>query len=135
MTEENEILRKLVVEEEDVIKELEKLVEEASKYFLIEKPSGKIIFKDFGTLTNKQRIAIVLLGKYFAKKLKLIENDSLGISEIAKELGSPRTSLSGPIKELVKEGYVEYLPGRKYRIAYHRIKELFDKILVTQNRG
>ncbi|MEM2125722.1 MAG: helix-turn-helix domain-containing protein [Candidatus Methanosuratincola sp.] len=134
MTEENEILKKLVVEEKDMIKELEKLVEEASKYFQIEKPSGKIIFKDFGALTNKQRIAIVLLGKYFAKKLNLIENDSLGISEISKELGIPRTSLSGPIKDLIREGYVEYLPGRKYKIAYHRIKELFDKILVTQSR-
>jgi len=129
MSEENEILKKLVIEEKDVTKNLEKLVEEASKYFRIEKPSGRVIFQDFGSLSDKQRVAIVLLGKYFASRLKLIENPSLSISEISKEVGRPMTSLSGATKELVVKGYVEYLPGRKYRIAYHRIKDIFDDLL------
>lgn len=129
MSEESEILKKLVVEEKDITKELEELVEDASKYFRIEKQSGKIIFRDFGSLTDKQRIAIVLLGKYFASKLGITNDASMGIVEIAKELGRPKTTLSGNIKELVKSGYVEHLPGRRYRITYHRIKEMLDKLL------
>jgi predicted Rossmann fold nucleotide-binding protein DprA/Smf involved in DNA uptake len=131
MVEENEILKKLVIEEKDIMKELEKMVEEASKYFRIEKPSGRIIFQNFGSLNDKQRIAVVLLGKYFASKpeLNIIKDPSLNISDIAKELGKPVTSLSGDIKELVTKGYVEYLPGKKYRVAYHRIKEIFDDVL------
>ncbi|MEW5896183.1 MAG: helix-turn-helix domain-containing protein [Nanoarchaeota archaeon] len=134
MTEENEILKKLVVEEKDITKEMEKLVGEASKHFRIEKPSGKIIFQNFGTLNDKQRIAIVLLGKYFANRLSMIENPSLSISEIAKEIGRPMTTLSGNMKELVNKGYVEYLPGKKYRVAYHRIKEIFDDVLGTKQK-
>lgn len=134
MTDESEILKKLVVEEKDVTKEMEKLVEEASKHFRIEKPSGRIIFQNFGALSDRQRIAIVLLGKYFAYRLMLIENPSLSISEIAKELGRPMTTLSGPIKELVTKGYVENLPGRKYRVAYHRMKEIFDDTLTKQKK-
>lgn len=132
MPEESEILKKLVVEEKDITKELEILVEEASKYFRIEKPSGKIIFQNFGSLNDKQRIAIVLLGKYFAQRLKMIENASLSISEIAKEIGKPMTTLSKGMKELVTRGYIEYLPGKKYRVAYHRIKEIFDNVLNTK---
>ena len=134
MSEENEILKRLVVEEKDISKEMEKLVEEASKHFRIEKPSGKIVFRNFGSLNDKQRIAIVLLGKYFANRLNMVENPSLSISEIAKELGRPMTTLSGNEKELLTKGYIEYLPGKKYRIAYHRIREVFDDILNTKQK-
>ena len=129
MIEENEILKKLLVEEKDITKEMEKLVGEAFQHFRIEKPSGKIIFQNFGSLNDKQRIAIVLLGKYFANRLNMVENPSLSISEIAKEIGRPMTTLSGNMKELVTKGYVEYLSGKKYRVAYHRIKEIFDDVL------
>lgn len=134
MTEENEILKKLVVEEKDITKEMEKLVGEAFKHFRIEKPSGKVIFQNFGSLNDKQRIAIVLLGKYFANRLSMVENPSLSISEIAKEIGRPMTTLSGNMKELVNKGYVEYLPGKKYRVAYHRIKEIFDDVLSAKQK-
>jgi DNA-binding MarR family transcriptional regulator len=134
MAGESEILKKLVVEEKDIVKELEKLVEEAQKYFRIESPSGKIVFQDYGSLTDRQRIVILLLGKYFASKLKLIEDPSLSISVIAKELGRPMTALSKHTRELVDKGYIEYLPGKKYRVAYHRVKEIFNDVLEVKQK-
>lgn len=128
MLDENEVLKRLVVDEKDVIKILEKHVEEALKYFSIEKPSGRVIFQNFGALTDKKRIAIILLGKYFACKLKLIEDPSLSITDISRELGRPMTTLSKSLGDLVDKGYVEYLSGKKYRISYNRIKEIFDDI-------
>lgn len=135
MTDESEVLKKLVIEEKDVIKETEKYVEEASKYFRIEKPSGRIIFQNFGALTDKQRIAIILLGKYFACKLMLIKEPSLNITEISKELGRPMTTLSSSLGDLVKKGYVEYLSGKKYKISYNRIKEIFSEISQKKNHN
>ena len=131
---ENDILKKLVVEEKDVTKEMAELVEKATKYFRIERPSGRVLFQDFGSLSDKQRISIVLMGKYFASKLEIIETPMLSISEVGKELGRPMTTLSGPMKELVKKGYVESLPGRKYMIAYHRIKEVFDTVIENKSK-
>ena len=132
MSDEKEILQKLVVDEKDTIKDLERLVTESSKFFKIEKPTGKIIFVSFGDLSDPKRICIVMIGKYFANKLGIVESPSLGISDIAKEIGRPMTALSGPMKELTKNGYVEKLPGRKYRIAYHRISEILEKFLVSK---
>lgn len=130
MVDEAEILHKLVVEEKDVMKEIEQMVEKASNYFKIEKPGGKIIFKDFGGLNDKQRIIILLLGKYFAAKLKIIGDPSMSISTVAKELGRPVTTLSGNMKDLVTKGYAEYIPnGKKYRVSYHRIHEIFETLL------
>jgi len=129
MVEESEVLNKLVVDEKDVTIELEKLVDEASKYFRIEKPTGRIIFQNFGSLNDQQRICTLLVGKYFANQLKMVDNPSLSISEVSKQLGRPMTALSGPMKELITKGFVEKLPGRKYRIAYHRMKEIFENVL------
>lgn len=135
MPEETDILQKLVVEDGDIRKEMEKMVEEAQKHFRIEKSSGKVIFQNFGDLNDKQRIATLLLGKYFAFQLKIIEYPLLSISDVAKELGRPVTTLSGNMKELVTKGYVEYVPnGKKYRISYHRMREIFDDLLIGKRK-
>lgn len=126
MTDEQEILKKLLVEEKDVIRDLASLVEKAKEIFVIEKSSGRVIFKDFGKLSDPQRISALLIGRYFAVKLGLLEDSSLGVSEIAGELGRPKTALSGPLKDLATKGYVEKLTNRKYVVAYHRIKDIFD---------
>jgi predicted transcriptional regulator len=132
MAKDDEPLKRLLIDESDVMKDMEKIVDKASKFFKIEKPSGRIIFQNFGALTDLQRIAIVLVGKYFASKLGLIQSHTLGVSEIAKESGRPVTTLSGKLKELVDKGFVEKLPGRKYSIVYHRINEIFDKVLLAK---
>lgn len=126
MTNENDILKKLLVDEKDVVKELVSLVEKAKEIFVIERSSGKIIFKNFGELTDVQRICALLSGRYFASKLGISQDHSLGVTEIAKELGRPKTTLSGPMRDLVKKGYLVKLTNRKYAIAYHRIKDIFD---------
>jgi len=131
----NEVLKKLIVDEKDTIKEMEKLVGQASKYFRIEKPSGRIIFQNFGALTDQQRICIILVGKYFANNLGFIKDCTLSISDIAKELGRPMTTLSKYMRSLASRGFIERLPGRKYRIAYHRISEIFENILFAKRKG
>lgn len=129
MNEVRDILEKLVVDEKDLKQELAKQVDDAAKIFRIERPSGKIAFKDFGSLSDKQRIAVVLMGKYFATKLGIVPDATLSISEVANELGRPVTALSGPVKDLVRQGFVEYLTERRYKIVYHRIGEIFEKVL------
>jgi len=76
-----------------------------------------------------------LIGKYFAVKAGLSNvSDSLSVSEIARELGRPKTALSGPLKELLTKGFIEKLTDRKYRIAYQRIQEIFDVILTKKHK-
>jgi len=134
MSEETEILKKLLIEEKDVVRDLAALVDRVKEIFRIEKPSGRVVFMNFGALSDPQRIASLLLGKYFANKLSLIESNSLGISEIAKELGRPKTALSGPLKELVTKGFVEKLTDRKYRMAYNRIRDILDSLVTKQKK-
>ena len=124
MTSEKEILKKLLVDEEDILKDLSELVGKAKNIFVIERSTGKIFFKNFGKLTDPQRITALLVGRYFAEKLDIIDDDSMGVSEIAGALGRPKTSLSGPLKDLSTKGYVEKMDNKKYRIAHNRIQDI-----------
>ena len=133
--EEMEVLKKLVVDEREVIKGLADQVERAKSVFSIASPSGKIIFQDFGHLTDEKRILVLLLGKYFALRLRLIETAELGISEISEELGRPKTALSGDVGTLMKEGLIEKMPDRTYRIAYNRLRDIFKIILPEKTPG
>jgi len=125
MADEKDVLKDLLVDEKDVIQDLANLVKKAKDVFVIEQSTGKVIFKDFGKLSNAQRVCVLLIGKYFATKLEIIKDASLSISEIGKELAIPMTTLSAPIGTLVSKGFVTKLPKRKYIIAYHRIKDVF----------
>jgi len=127
--EERKILKKLVVNKGDIIKNLANQVEQVRQVLQIEDPGARIIFPNFGGLNDQQRVAALLLGKYFASRLELIADAALGISEIAQELGRPKTSLSGPVKDLVDDGFVEKLPIRKYVIAYNRIVDIVPFLL------
>ena len=135
MVDEKEILSKLVVQEKDAAKDLERLVEEASKHFRIENPSGKVMFVDYAKLSDRQRIAALLTGTYFAYKLGLKGTFDLKIGDIAQEVGRPVTALSGPIKELVKRGYVDYsATDKKYRAAYHRVNDIVSGVLSDKKK-
>ena len=126
-------MSELLVSETDIVKDLARLVSKAKDVFTIEKSTGKIFFKNFGKLNDRQRISALLIGRYFAVKLDIIEDSSLGVSEIAELLGRPKTTISGPLKDLLVEGYIEKLSNRKYRIAYNRIKEVFENYFGEDN--
>jgi DNA-binding MarR family transcriptional regulator len=129
-----EVLEKLVIDKTEMKKNLDQLVEKSLKVFRIEKEGGKIIFQNFGALSDSDKICTFLIGKYFATELEIIKDNTLSVSQIAKEIGRPITALSGPIKELVNRGFVEWLPTRKYRIVYHRMDEILDYLVNTTIR-
>lgn len=135
MSDEKEILKKLLVDEKDVVKALVSTVDKAKDVFVIEKSSGKVIFKDFGNLTDHQRVCALLIGRYFALKLNLLDDSALGTSEIADELGRSKKSISGRIAELSGKGFIERLSNRKYIIARHRIQEIFDTYFGGKKHG
>ena len=116
MPTEKEILNRFLVDEKDIIEDLANLVEKATNIFVIEKSTGTIIFKNFGKLTDRQRISALLVGRYFAGRLDLIEDVSLGVTEMANALGRPKTTLSGTVRDMLSKTYIEQLSNRKYRV-------------------
>lgn len=134
MTNGKETLEKLLIDKNEMRKNVDQLVEKSLKVFQIEKETGKIVFKNFGVLSDTEKALTVLVGKYFASELELIKDDTLSVSQIAKEIGRPITALSGPIKDLVNKRFVEWLPSRRYRVVYHRMEEVLDYLVNASSK-
>jgi len=127
MIDEKEILRDLVVSEEDIIKNLVELVKKTKNIFAIEDKTGKIIFKKFSELKNHEKICALLIGKYFAKKLDFIDDENMSGSQISNELKIPQTTLPAPLKKIMDKGYV-LKDDNKYYINHHRLEEAINDI-------
>ncbi len=134
MVDEKKILEDMLVDESDIIQNLAKIVEKAKNIFVMEKNSGKIIFKNFSELTNPQKIVCILTAKYFAKRLNLIVDHAISVADISNELEIPNTTLSSPLKSLRKTGVVLYNESL-YKINPHRIEEVVDSILSTKTKN
>ncbi len=128
MEENEDIFEKLMVTKNQSREELKKQIDLAANFLNIESHSGKIIFKNYPNLTDYQRILIVLIGKYFAKEKGFEVNDSLSVSEISKEISRPMTTLSGNLKKLKRDKYIEQFPNKKYKVISYRITEIFKKV-------
>jgi DNA-binding IclR family transcriptional regulator len=63
----------------------------------------------------------------------LIPDYSIGITAIGAEVGKPASSLSGPIKELSRKGFVVKEPDKRYRIEYSRLPEAIDYCLKSKS--
>lgn len=117
-----EILEKILLKEEDTLNELEELVDLASEHLRIEKESGEVLIISKAKLTNKEKIILLLIGKYFAKELGIVATNSLTLSEVSSALKVPGTTLSRPLGELADDALVRK-DKDKYYIIYHKIKE------------
>lgn len=132
MINEKEILKNMLVDESNIIQNLANIVQKAKDIFVMEKSSGNIIFKNYSTLTNPQKITCVLIGRYFAKRLEFIDDHTITVSEISKVLDIPKTTLSSPLKSLRTSGQILYEKSR-YRINPHRIEEIINSFSKSQD--
>lgn len=121
------IKRRLYVKEEDVVKKLDYLLTRVEKYVSLEASTGTVILK-ITDLPLKTRICLILMGHYFYEKAEGRKSTPLAVSELAKILRKPITSLSGPLAELQESGYVDKVETGKYQIVYYKIEEFLDEI-------
>ncbi len=123
-----EILSGLMLKEEDTLDELSELVELSKNSFKIEKETGKVIFNRNLRLANREKITLLLCGRYFAKESGLLNEDGINISDISKELSVPTTTLSAPLGELVRDGTIRKTDDGLYKVVHHQIKSVLSDI-------
>jgi hypothetical protein len=131
---EQEILKGLLISEEDTRAKLQELVDKSRKLFRIDEKSKKILFTTGNKFTNREKILLFLIGKYFAKELKLIPDNEFKLKEIADNLAVKGTTLSKPLGEVCSEGLVEK-HGDQYAIAHYRIEDVVDSISTRLESG
>ena len=123
-----DILKKIFLKEEDFLNELESLVDLSKRFFMIEKETGRIVFKDKLNIPNKDKICCLLVGRYFAREFGIISSEGIFIRDLSDFLMIQKTTLSGPLRELINGGIVRKNEEGEYSILYHQIKPFLEKL-------
>ncbi len=126
--EKKEILSKIFLKEGDTLKELGELVTLSSGFFKIEQESASIIFNQDVSISNRDKIILLLIGRYFSKEMGVLQSDVLPIAEISKQLGIPNTTTSAPLGDLVRKKIVRKTDNGDYGILYHQIKSELQRL-------
>jgi len=126
--EKKDILSKIFLKEGDTLKELGELVTLSSGFFKIEQESASVIFNQDVSISNRDKIILLLIGRYFSKEMGVLQSDVLPIAEISKQLGIPNTTASAPLGDLVKKKIVRKTDNGDYGIIYHRIKNELQRL-------
>lgn len=121
-----EILKDLVFSREDTLEKLKDLVNESKSLIGIEQDSGKIIIIK-ANLPLKEKVILLLIGKYFAKELGLIDSEKVDVDTLRKELGVESRALSRPIGDLIKSNLIDKEED-KYSIKHYQIENCINKI-------
>jgi DNA-binding transcriptional ArsR family regulator len=129
---EKDVLSALLTDPRDTLK---RLVTKTERVFKIDRDTGTVILLPPKTkLTDRQLIAIQILGRYFACKLELFKNDTLSLEELKRLTQLEESSLSARLSELKKDGLVESAERGSYRVAYQSL-ESFGPLLEEVERS
>jgi DNA-binding MarR family transcriptional regulator len=128
-----DVLRDILVSEKDLATRVSELVTKLKPFIRIDEQSGKIFFVESVKFSNTQKILLFSIGKFLAEKAGIINTSSFSIAEISKELNILTTTLSAPLGDLVKKGFIEK-DNVKYRILYPKIDSILTT-LIEANKG
>lgn len=138
MSSKEDILKELLLTEEDTLEKLKTLIEKTKALVKIDQKTNKIVISTKFGFSNPEKILLFLIGKYFSKELDLCEKEGMDIQELEKESGIKRTTLSRPLGGLSYSGYITQDAQKKYLIHHYKIEEtvqaLHDKFM-EQSKG
>lgn len=117
-----EILKEIMLKEEDVLAQLKRLVELAKPFLKVDENTGRVVLSEDFPLTHSEGLFLALVGKYFARHYGVLEEEIVGISNLSDDLGVPVTTLSSPLGRLVEDHIVDKLRRGRYRVNPHKIE-------------
>jgi hypothetical protein len=124
ITNKEEILKELLLTEEDTLKKLKALIDKTKTLVRIDQKTNKIVVSSEYDLSNPEKVLLVLIGKYFAKELGISKVEDMDIQELEKESVIKKTTLSKPLGGLLYSGYIGQNKEKKYFVHHYKIEEI-----------
>ena len=120
-----DVLKRILIDEDAVF---ERLVDRASNLFKIDK-SGDIIFLiPKARLTHRQTIALVLLGRYFAAELGILETDTMTSNDLSPYINTDKKSITARLADLKKEGVIQSPDRGAFRVSILGVNKVLDEL-------
>lgn len=126
----NSILEEMIFDEEE---EFRNLVGKAKLIVKIRKSNGTPILLHRDKLTNEEQIACFLVGKYFAKEMKMTDNSEATVEEISGSLNLKKEVVRARSSDLVSKEIVLRTTRGKYEISLIKLENYLDNLLKKIN--
>jgi len=123
-----EILKELLLTEEDTLKKLKVLIDKTKTLVKIDQKTNRIVVSNEFDFSNPERILLFFIGKYFAKELGISEKEGMLVTELEKESGIKKTTLSKPLGGLFYSGYVGQDGEKNYFVHHYKIEEIVNSL-------
>jgi hypothetical protein len=117
-----EILKDLILREEDVLAQLRRIATLAKPFLRIEEKTGRVVLSQDFQFTNTEKIFLFLLGKYLAFHSSIVKGTTVSMSDISDGVSVVVTTLSAPLKRLVDDHTIERPEKDTYRVNPHKIE-------------
>lgn len=120
----------MIFDEEE---EFRNLVGKAKLIVKIRKSNGTPILLHRDKLTNEEQIACFLVGKYFAKEMKMTDNSEATVEEISGSLNLKKEVVRARSSDLVSKEIVLRTTRGKYEISLIKLENYLDNLLKKIN--
>ncbi len=126
-----ELLRKkILIDDADVF---EKLVDMSAAYVRVDNQGNILFMVPPGKLTDRQAIALTLLGRYFAAELKCVSSDFMTADEVRKYVDADKKVISARLNDLKTEGIVESPERGNFRIVWLKVDKILKELGGKEN--
>jgi len=123
-----EILKELLLTEEDTIEKLKTLIDKTKNFVRIDQKTNKIVVSNEHNFSNPERLLLFFVGKYFSKELGLNEKECMDLQELEKESGIKKTTLSKPLGGLLYSGWIGQDEEKRYFIHHYQIEKIVNSL-------
>ncbi|MCD6092451.1 MAG: hypothetical protein J7J38_00330 [Candidatus Aenigmarchaeota archaeon] len=132
---EMKVISKLFVSKEKMIEKLKMLVNLSYGLITVVNETGEVLFEDdVESLSNSEKIFLLLLGSYFSFKSGLRDDVDVTLSEIANKLNVPNTTISAPMSNLLERSLVLKSKKGSYRININNYKRIKETLIRLRNK-
>ncbi len=126
LADKKEILKELLLTEEDSLAKLKSLIEKTKAIIKIDRKSCKIVISSDFEFSNPEKLLLFLIGRYFSKELGICDKESLDLQELETTTGIKKTTLSKPLGGLVYSGYIGQDKEKKYFVYHYKIEGIIN---------
>ena len=123
-----EILKELLLTEEDTLNKLKILIDKTKTLVRIDQKTNKIVVASEFNFSNPEKISLFLIGRYFSKELGIIDKEGMDIQELVKISGIKKTTLSKPLGVLKYSGYIGQNNEKRYFVHHYKIEEIVSSL-------
>ncbi len=123
-----QIIEKFVLTEEQTLRNLEKIVDTVNGLVQYNDQTKNFEFNSQKEFSNEKKIGLFLVGLWTLNKLmpSKHETSKSKSAELSKKIGIPQTTLSAPLGNLVKKGFVHVEDGL-YEFNHAKIEEFLKE--------